>query len=123
MKKLLLIFFCLCSPFLYVKSSSPNSFKLYGAQTDEIILNMNWSESTEISPFSQNLRINGLSINGYCEFKNAGGVLRIILIDSDENEYLVYEAYQSLKGKGKILLNDVCQETSLLNSILSSKTR
>jgi hypothetical protein len=88
--------------------------------------------STSLKASTYNLAINkpiyGFKIEGSVQLKNENnGLTRVILIDSNKNEYLVFESY-SLSSNGLSFninsnLNNDCSETCKLNGITPAKLR
>ncbi len=61
--------------------------------------------------------IKALSFSGEVELLGEDSLVRVILVDQNNNEYLVYESYSALDSKGKFSLNNVCEETCNLDTI------
>ncbi len=78
-------------------------------------------EFTKTEIISLNIKepIKALSLNGNVELRDSGSLVRIILIDSNNLEYLVYESYPQLDlEQSKLNINKVCEETCILGSII-----
>ncbi len=88
------------------------------AQT--ITINTTYSENTEIYPFGTAGQAYGLKINGNIELDSDTSLVRIILLDSLFNEYLVYEAYPYICTSSLLSLENVCDETCFSNGFVPS---
>ena len=60
------------------------------AQTVHLKIDSLYTEDTEISPFTDVNQISGLFINANIQLENQYSLVRIILTDSKNREYLVY---------------------------------
>lgn len=58
-----------------------------------------------------------LTIGGQVTLNKESSFLRVILIDKNDGEYLVYETYPLLAGLNSFIVNDVCEETCLLDKV------
>jgi hypothetical protein len=65
----------------------------------------------------------GLGITGSVELKGANSLVRVILIDHQRNEYLVYEAYPLVAPTGSFSMSNVCRETCVLPRRVPSALR
>jgi len=66
------------------------------------------------------MTISGLAFSGKITLHSDSSLVRMILIDIEYNEYLIYEAYPILSGSGKFSVDGAGEETSLLNNITPS---
>ena len=80
-------------------------------------------ESFQGYSFEAGKPIYGLSISGEIQFADKKGFVRIILIDSNKNEYLVYEAYPLIASGNPVTFANVCEETCVLNGVTPSTLR
>ena len=101
------------------KSSSEN-FKSSGYNILKTI-DKSFSESSEID-LDINKPIYSLSINAVSEMNSEESLIRVILVDKDNNEYLVYEAYPLLASDSDSVKN-FCDETCSLPGISPSKLK
>jgi len=62
-------------------------------------------------------KISGLAISAEIRLNSDTSLIRIILLDEEYNEYLVYEIFPLLGGENSISIENVCEETSQLNNI------
>lgn len=73
--------------------------------------------SEEIRPFSGE-SIVGLGITGRVQFTNDHGLVRVVLVDDQANEYLAYETYPLIAPGTSFQIRDACRETCLLPPIV-----
>lgn len=74
-------------------------------------------EISDTHPLNINEPIFRLSVSGRVTFEKESSYFRIVLVDKDLNEYLVYETCPLLADSNSFAFNDVCQETCVLNSV------
>ncbi len=74
-------------------------------------------EISDTHPLNINKPIFRLSVSGRVTFEKESSYFRIVLVDKDLNEYLVYETYPLLADSNSFTFNSVCQETCILNSV------
>ncbi|MFA6422132.1 MAG: C1 family peptidase [Candidatus Buchananbacteria bacterium] len=60
----------------------------------------------------------GLSLNAGINLRADDSLIRVVLVDKNNKEYLVYEAYPVLNNKGQITVSNICEETCVLNAIV-----
>jgi len=83
------------------------------AQADynlNIQVNNEYSQNTTITPFNGET-ITALSISGDVVFNSNKSFVRLIVNDSDGNEYLIYESYPMLSGSNQFVFNYECEES------------
>jgi PKD repeat protein len=98
--------------------SQSNRYKLSGTQPVTIDVTQSFSATTEITPFPQNVnRITGLAVTAAITLDNEQtSEVRIILVDKDYEEHLVYEAHY-LIASGSFTVEQVCEETCILENV------
>lgn len=74
-------------------------------------------ESPIFYPFDSKLPIFNLTISGKVNLLQENSFLRVILVDKNDEEYLVYEIYPLLTELNFININNSCEETCLLNQV------
>ncbi len=96
-----------------------DKFKKEGKNSQTIVVNQTISESTEIFPFGQNGDIiYGLDASADIELNSDNSLVRLLLVDNNFNEYLIYESYNLLLEDGKkFSIKDICEETSILDGV------
>ncbi len=68
-------------------------------------------------------KIYSFSITGSINLNSDKGLVRIILIDSNQKEYLVYEAYPLLVNDNNFRIVDFCEESCSLNGVNPSSLK
>lgn len=118
---LLMLLLALASMGAHAQNSN---FKLEGNDHRKLTLEQSFLQSTEITPFESNGRKTfGMAIDASITFQNASSYARVILLDTQFNEYLIYENYPYLSGSMKINVEQVCEETALLHGVQPYKLR
>ncbi|WP_340113598.1 PKD domain-containing protein [Maribellus mangrovi] len=96
-----------------------NKFKMAGTNPVSMSIDQTFSKSAEIFPFDENGNvIYGLDISANVELKDDKSLVRLVLIDSNFEEYLIYESYQLLaEEESSFSIKNVCEETAILDRI------
>ncbi len=82
-----------------------------------IQIDSTFNTSTEIFPFSQVDSIYNLTITGSVTLNSDTSLVRVILVDDNYNEKLIYEAYPMITSTMTFNFITVCDETCYLNGI------
>jgi PKD repeat protein len=83
-----------------------------------------FTTTTEISPFNKNHpKIYGLSVSATVQLPEENSVVRIILIDQNFDEHLVYEVYPLISSSSTVTIDDLCEETAVLDGIKAQALR
>ena len=99
-------------------------FKMEGINPETIELPMTLTESKEILPFGEkNAKIYGLSVSAGIALNTEQSVVRIILVDKNYKEYLVYETYPLLEPASEFSVEEICEETAVLNGVKAHAVR
>lgn len=93
------------------------SFAL-SAQT--INMNTTYTSSTSITPFGSINSISSLNITGSATLLNDTGIVRLILVDNNLNEYLLYEGHVFSMTGSTMSFSAYTDETQYLNNIKPS---
>ncbi len=96
------------TPFMHFTGQSLDVYKEMFSTDSEILIE---SDS----------RIFGFTVDGFADLKDENSLIRIVLTDDRNNEYLVYEAYPLIADAKSFALNEVCEETCVLNGIKANK--
>jgi len=81
-------------------------------------LNRFYSNETEIYPFRDNPGpIYGLTMSGKAQLNHDTSLIRVVLKDMNDNEYLIFESNKLLNYNDTINIHSACDETSLIDSI------
>ncbi|MCD4747225.1 MAG: T9SS type A sorting domain-containing protein [Bacteroidales bacterium] len=86
----------------------------FNAFTQTINIDSTFYSDTEIYPFSGVDSIYGLSITGNITLNSDTSLVRVILVDENYNEYMVYEAYPLITTSMDFDVTNVCDETCCL---------
>jgi len=85
--------------------------------------NLSQSDYTKILPLANKDPLYKFSVDGKVELNSNSSFLRIILVDDEKNEYLVYETDVLLADSNSFSVVDACVETCVLNGITSDFLR
>lgn len=81
-------------------------------------IEQNFKKTQEIEYKAENIK--ALSITGNAQLTSEAGLIRVILVDSEKHEYLVYETSSLLNGNSKeIKFENVCEETCVFDKPLT----
>jgi C1A family cysteine protease len=93
------------------------TFSIQAGDLKKVIIDKNFFQDEEVYPFNRTEIIYGLTLSGAIQLNGATSLIRVILVDNDFNEYLVYEAYPLIVTNNSFSVTNVCEETCLLDSI------
>lgn len=125
MKKTLFLCLILVCITTYGQISNNKAFKIQNIESVKPLKNIvagDFSSSTELN-LNINKKISGLAVSGFVEFERNDGYARITIIDTENTEYLVYEAYPLLVNGNYELFDSVAMETVLLENITPQRMR
>lgn len=128
MKKLtfsaLIPLFLLFSLLAFGQPDDLKGFKMKGINPTKIGINKVMETTSELFPFMEGTTsIFGLSVSGRVTFTDDNGELRIILVDKNHREYLAYEMYSLLAANNEVIIDELCDETTLLEGIVPGYLR
>lgn len=66
-----------------------------------IVINKTYNEDTEIFPFEKDKTIAGINLSASIQLNGESSIVRVILVDIDKKEYMIYEAYP-------LIVNEKC---------------
>lgn len=99
-------------------------FKMFGQKNQTIELNQSFTETREIFPFEGHSQaLYGLAIKADITLNNENSLFRAVLIDHNFNEYLIYETHGLLETDHIISVDEVCEETGLMEGIIPYSLR
>ncbi len=101
-----------------VNSFSQNHFTTYNDITNVAQTKYIFHKSDSIPLLKNKSPISGYSITGHVELKSRNSLVRVVLGDRNNEEYLVYETYPLISELGISQFNNICEETSLLDNIV-----
>jgi C1A family cysteine protease len=101
-----------------------NLFSMQGENVQNLAINKTFFEDSKTDVVMGNTIassvksvIYGASINAEIKLLGEASLVRVILIDNNYNEYLVYEINSLLADNKSFSLKDACHETKLLNAV------
>lgn len=92
-------------------------------QAKNIKIDSTFSTDSEIFPFEKGVTISSLSLTGKVTLENELSLIRIILTDANENEFLIYEAYPNIEDSLIVNMTDESLETDFLDNIVPKSLR
>ncbi|WP_321373810.1 C1 family peptidase [uncultured Draconibacterium sp.] len=111
---LLMLFIALIGKSTFAQNSP---FSLEANEHQLVTIDEIFSESTEIEPFNgQGKKIYGLAASAKIDFTSEEGLVRLVLLDNNFNEYLLLESYPNIDGSS-VSFEGHAEETALLNGI------
>ena len=114
-------FFIILMAFLItgLQAESQNQkFKMVGNKTATIEVNQLFTESGEINPFQKHTtKVYGFDITADVTLNSDESTAKIILLDKDFVQHLVYEANTLLQPTGTFSVQEICEETAVLDGI------
>jgi len=106
------------------KNANYKGFELMGKSQKTIQLKNSFTGNSEIFPFEANRStIFGLAMKAKITFNNDNSLVRIILVDKQGAEYLIYETYPLLEDNASFDIDNLCEETCILNGIIPQSIR
>jgi len=102
----------------FSQMAGESAFKMLKAADQRIGLNINSDKSIQLHPFTDHKKISGLTICGDIELHSDSSLVRVILIDDQLNEYLIYEAYPLLTENVSFAIDQNGEETAILDNII-----
>jgi len=107
---------------LYLISySKAGALAVHNENTSKISLDTTITDNTSLTPFNPEITISGLTICGEIILHTESSMVRIILMDNNYHEYLIYEIYPILAGCRELFLDNEGEETSYLDNIIPMK--
>ena len=76
------------------------------------------NENTQLNISESNSPINGLAITADISLYSDSSLIRLILVDQNGYEYLIYETYPILAGSKQFSVAGVAEETSSLDQVM-----
>jgi hypothetical protein len=76
-----------------------------------------FSENT-VYALNQEKMIYGVSVTAVAHILSPDSLILIVLVDKNNNEYLVYEGYSNLNGRGDFSISNFCDETCYLGGVI-----
>ncbi len=93
-------------------------FKMAGKKPVITAINQTISQTSELQLFgTAPAKIFGLAVTGQVTFLSDEGVVRVILVDKNYQEYLVYEMYPLMANGSTVNIDELGEETCLLDGV------
>ncbi len=89
----------------------------------QIPINQTFSADTAIKPFSGNVSLYSIKLNCQVELLSDSSLVRVVMIDTSSNHYLVYESYPLITFSRNYTAEEVCDETCFMNGIVADSLR
>jgi PKD repeat protein/C1A family cysteine protease len=103
---------------LYAQPVDSRGFRMAGTNPEIIQVNQTLSSTTDLKLFPEKMPgINGLSVTSSIVLNGSESFVRFILTDTNYNEYLVFETYELLASGTEVSIEDLAEETAILNGI------
>ena len=99
------------------------TFSLPVGELKKVNIGEAFSEEGEIYKFKEMDKISGLAVSGAIELYGEKSLVRVILVDDNLREYLVYEAYPRIVENKSFAFIKVCEETCVMEAINPSSLR
>ena len=99
------------------QNSNNELFQLQRKVDKILTVNEQFNGDSLLHPFTSETSIYGLAISGDIQLKSESSLVRVILMDNQYHEYLVYEAYPLLTDVMLFTNDERCEETCRLNSM------
>ncbi len=98
-----------------------DSFSIQPDNIQSLVVNRTFSTDKvqrEVYPLAITNRIYGINISGSLQLNSETSLIRVILVDNDLNEHLVYETYPLIVTTNSYSIENVCEETCFLEPII-----
>ncbi len=93
-------------------------YSLQKQPAQRIEINETFTENSQRKPFISASPVSGVVISGDIQLHSDSSLVRVILRDHNNNEYLVYEVYPLLADTNAFSIVSTGEETALLNNIV-----
>jgi PKD repeat protein/C1A family cysteine protease len=119
-----LLFLVMHAVFVYGQGGEFRGFELTGKNWETLQIQQVYSSNAEVNPFEGKVStVYSLALRADISFSSEKGLVRIILVDHQGSEYLVYESYPLLEDKSSFSIDNLCEETGALNSVTPKTLR
>ncbi len=82
---------------------------------NSISLEKTFTKSITFSPFKTIDKVYGIDLSADITLNHYVSLVRVILVDDKAGEYMIYEAYPRITGTKSLSIENICEETYLLN--------
>ncbi len=90
----------------------------YSSKAQTIQIDSTLTTNTELYPFGSSGTTYGVSVSGNIILHSDTSMVRIILVDNQFNELMVYEAYKLINPDSNITISNECDETCYSNGFV-----
>lgn len=106
-------------------AQNPNgNFKMSGPRSVTLNVNETYSSPAEILPFKNNInKIYGLAITADIQLESEEGLVRVLLVDNNYEEYLIYEGYSLLEESLSWSIDEICEETAIMEGVKANSVK
>jgi len=125
MRKVFVILFFALSTSVFSKNvdlSGVMGYSLPASNVNSIALSESFTGDTSI-PLGMSSPVYGFAVSGDFVLPEDHGVVRLVLVDADGSEHLVFEAYPLIGFSGRVAVENVCEETCLLDGVVPKSLR
>jgi PKD repeat protein len=121
---ILIVFSLLNFQFAQAQNANYKGFELMGKNPKIIQINQTFTQNAELFPFEGQIPpIFGLALNASITFNDEKSLVQVILVDTRGEEYLIYETYPLLEESNSFTIDNLCEETGLLNRLQPKSLR
>ncbi|HKI89252.1 MAG TPA: C1 family peptidase, partial [Draconibacterium sp.] len=96
--------------------SSNMKFKLEGKNPKIVVVNQTFNSFSEIK-IEKTDQIYGFAVSADIKLADESSKVSLVLVDKNFDEYLIYEGYPLLESELSYSIEEICEETCLLNGI------
>lgn len=108
----------LISTMASAQSSYPEGFKMAGNQLTNLVFNQVFTRDEVLEPPGLSAKpVYGMAVSGQVSFQKEDGYVRVVLVDRDLTEHLVFESYPLISESETLLVSEVSEETAVLAGI------
>jgi len=97
-------------------------FPVPGSQLHQTMLARLFEASETLDPFSGQPVV-AIAIDGVVQFTSGRGLVRVVAVDDQLNEHLVFETYSRIAPATRFELHQACSETCVLPATIPSSLR
>jgi len=102
----------------YSQPRDLKGFKMAGNKPVTTVINQTIAQTSELQLFgTAPAKIFGLAVTGQVTFLGDEGIVRVILVDKNYQEYLVYEMYPLMADGSTVNIDELSEETCLLDGV------
>ncbi len=101
----------------FSQASADKVFRLERNPDTTIYVNRQFDKNAQLQPFNSGTSVYGLTISGKIRLNSDNGLVRVILMDDQYKEYLVYESYALLQDTSELAISGLGEETVKLDGI------